>query len=44
MVVIGLIAAFFLFFGAGTLMRELRSQPKPQSQLFPSDAESAAVA
>ena len=32
LVVLGLLAAFFMFFGAGTVMREMLSQPKFQSQ------------
>ena len=44
LVVLGLLAAFFLFFGAGTLMRGLKAQPKTQGQLIAPQMQLAAVA
>jgi cytochrome bd-type quinol oxidase subunit 2 len=44
LVVLGLLAAFFLFFGAGTLMRGLKAQPKTQGQLIAPQARFASAA
>jgi len=43
LVVLGLLAAFFLFFGAGTLMRGLKAQSKTQGQLTVQEVQFASV-